>query len=258
MRLLAFVVMLCWSVLAGSAPGQAGAVSTASMAFCGLTHPVAKYREYQGQIRKACEFQHAQPQSSPICQRGSLDLCHQKTVLWGYDQHTDTDRAGERRFLKDVKGLAFTTRSDINLESAYRLGTYGLRYHVVEFDYRNKSDWRFIALNMDATANLVYAYSWTVNVPQKVLGHYAYIMEKKSPLLLIDFVISLVLLPLDFCLMVICTTVGVIYGAITQPINSITGVPGGLWFCALSTWRAVVDTAIYVPRAIWATVTVFF
>lgn len=260
MKIVAFIVVLCWSLMAAPHPAQAeGLVASASMAFCGVTHPVASYRAYTGRIRQACEFQHAQPQSSQICRTGSnMGLCHQKTVLWGYDQHTDTDRAKDRRFLKDVSVLAFSSDSRINLESAYRLGTYGLRYHVVEFDYRKKSEWRFLALNMDATSNLVYAYTWLVNIPQKLISHYYYIMDKKSPLLLIDFVISLFLIPVDLGLMMVFTTVGVLYGGIAQPIDTLLGVPGGLWLCLVSTWHAVAGIVVYGVKAVWATLTVFF
>ncbi len=257
MKALIWIISLIFTLGIGERSASAGVVSSVSMGFCSLTHPVAKLKEYRGVIRKACEFQHAQPQRTMICQSNNA-LCHQKTVLWGYSEHTDTDRAADRRFLKDVKGLALSTRSDINLESSYRLGTYGIRYHAIEFDYRNKNNWRFIALNQDAASNLLYAYTWIVNLPQKIIRHYYYIMNTKQPSLIIDLIISLLLIPVDFAVMAVCTMVGVIYGAITQPINTIIGIPGGLWLGLLSTFHAVVDTIIFIPKAIWATLTIFF
>lgn len=73
------------------------------------------------------------------------------------------------------------------------LGTWGLSYSIFKHDY-NGANSKLIILDNDGISNMLYTYSYIVNLPQKYINQLAYVIDKGRYGLIIDLILAVPIL----------------------------------------------------------------
>lgn len=222
---------------------------------CEVLHPVETLETPDGV--QVCERQHLVRQAGDTCKADSNE-CDALTAYWSKSDHDYTDRQGESSpyAQDDPWFLSFTDDNRFNMEAAYKAGTYGLDWTVLLVNYNSKSTVAFAPMKFDGVSNLVYGISWLINVPQKFLHQVLYVIQIREPILLIDLLIGLVLLPLQIGLGVAATAAGLVGGSVLNPVDTILAIPGGIMLLVQTVIQAVWELLTCIPQA-WDIVVMF-
>jgi hypothetical protein len=245
--MIVFAVGLVGSFKDENLIGPRGTLERWAERVCEATHPVEIWSPHQG---RTCVRQHIIQNSSEWCKRpGGEDECNARTVWWSEIRHYYTDYQGgyngaaggpsKSGFVEDEPQFwAFTTDNRYNLLAAYRLGVYGTQWSTLFFDYDRRGNWQFVSFRFDGVSNVLYFWSWLINIPQKTINNAVYVADKE-PRLLIDVLFEVVMLPFECAVAIAATSVGVIIGTIFHPINTILAIPGGVWLALIAMWQAI-------------------
>lgn len=217
----------------------------AGEAYCAITHPVELVFKL-GKKPSTCEEQHVIQQ-----QAGGRD--EENVVWWPASHHVRTDVAGSKPWERSRPWLVlgFTKDNNINLEKAYMLGTHGISWSLYQHSYNGRGDSGLIAFEFDGVSNLLYGFSWLINIPQKFIHQSAFLIDKGHLHLLIDMVVLIFVLGFEIVLATFTTAIGAIAGTILNPLDTVFAIPGGVWL-ALETIIAAVFQTI---SAVWSLLT---
>lgn len=241
--------------------------STAAKFYCKATNPSQVFQPY---IIATCEQQHTIQQQDG----GRVDT----TVYWSGAYHTATDRknmqavwSNKQHF--DLSELTYkkpyednpaliwgesdqcTEANCYDLVAAYKMGTYGLRYHLIwtwhegskgkrpPYDV-SKGESTFLTTKWDGVSHLLYGISWVVNIPQKVVNYGAFILDGKGKdkkiqyWLFLDFLLLLIVIPIELILAVLGTVSGIVVGTVLNPLDTLFNIPNGIFLLAQTLWVA--------------------
>lgn len=254
---------------------ERGGLMAMSMRICESTHPMETWSVVRGveawktgttyntPQRHVCEKQHVIQQGGLLC-AGDLRSkeCDWRTVYWPRTLHQYTDSIGERVYQKDSTfDRGITSDNHYDLEAAYKMGAYGVPWSVMFVDYKDKqgltTDERgytggrthFVSLNMDGVSNLVYFWTWIVNIPQKYANLAVHIFNYNDPKLWVDFFVSFLWTVLiDLPLATASTLVGLVGGTVLNPVDTLFAIPGGAYLFFEAIWTGGVEFARAVPR----------
>lgn len=133
------------------------------------------------------------------------------------------------------------------------LGTWGLSYSIFKHDY-NGADSTLIIFDNDGISNVLYSFSYIINLPQKYINQWVYILDKERYSLSIDLVLAIPILIFEIVLAMVMGGIGFITGLILNPIDTIMAIPGGIVYAIDTSITAVWNTVLGLFRL----VTVFF
>lgn len=234
---------------------------TLSKGYCVITHPV----EWWGTVQKAdenpdirrnatCEKQHIIQQQSSYSYLDNKDKAN--TVFWAESYHSRTDRWNDKPWENKHpfwSNAGFTKDASRGLYEAYMLGTWGLSYSIFKHDY-NGADSTLIIFDNDGISNVLYSFSYIINLPQKYINQWVYILDKERYSLSIDLVLAIPILIFEIVLAMVMGGIGFITGLILNPIDTIMAIPGGIVYAIDTSITAVWNTVLGLFRL----VTVFF
>lgn len=199
-------------------------------AYCALTHPA----ELLGNVRNStCEKQH-------VIQQQSNGGHSANTVWWAASDHVRTDVWNDKPWQNNHPWmvLGFSDDNEKNLKKAYMLGTFGVNWSMFQHDYSGKKS-SLIMTDFDGVSNLLYGYSWLINIPQKIINRSAYITDKGHLHLWVDSLLLILVVFLEGAICLFCMVGGAVLGTVFNPIDTILAIPGGLWLAAETTVAAI-------------------
>lgn len=143
-----------------------------------------------------------------------------------------------------IKILTFYNKKSLeNLNIAAKLGEEYFPYAI--FLYNQRSNWFFLAKQLDAPSVLLYGYSWIINISQKILQQTDTIFKYRHKVVgvnyiqIIDDITNIASLFIEFPLSIFGTISGSIIGIICHPIDSITSILGMIYFIISTTLTAI-------------------
>lgn len=218
---------------------------TAGGAYCAITHPV-EFAFKLGNKRTTCEQQH-------VIQRQTDGGDIENIVWWPTSHHVRTDVTGSKPWesARPWLVLGFTGDNNVNLEKAYMLGTHGLSWSLFQHSYNGKGDSSLIAFEFDGISNLLYGFSWLINIPQKFIHQTAFLLDKGHLHLLVDMLILVFVLAFEAVIAIFITVVGAVAGSIMNPVDTLFAIPGGLWLA----FETVIAAIFQTVSAIWSLLT---
>jgi hypothetical protein len=208
--------------------------------YCSYSHPA----EYKYPIRQStCEEQHVIQQQS-----GGDNV--ENVVWWSASSHVRTDLWKDKVWENGRPWwvLSFTDDAKINLEKAYMLGTFGMSWATYQHSYHGRGDSSLVSLKFDGASNLLYFYSWFINMPQKYINMSAYIVDKQNWHLFVDIIISIFLMFIEGLIAIISTVIGVFAGSIINPVDTLCAIPGAIWLAVETTITAASQYMLGVWR----------
>lgn len=243
MKRFGFLFFFLFLGVVGAASADSVAYSAGKL-YCNLTHPA----EALSPIRQStCEEQH-------VIQQQAGGGHSNNVVWWSASSHIRTDSWNDRPWQESRPWVVvgFTEEADVNLEKAYMLGTFGNSWSFFQHSYRGSGDSEWIFLEFDGVSNLLYTYSWFVNLPQKYLNKSAYIADKGNWHLVFDMLLAVLVLALEGVFAIFLGVLGVVIGTLLNPIDTVFAIPGGIWLGVETTIAAVAQYLLGVWRLIAA------
>ena len=137
--------------------------------------------------------------------------------------------------------FGFSNENNYNLELAYKLGTYRTNYSLVLFENSKMNASKFIFINFDGLSNLLYAYSWIINTPQKWLHQVAYNFKTKSYRYLLDDLMWIIFAIIMIFIALIVGIYGSLISLVLHPINTIFVLPCGIWLLLKTTFVGIIQ-----------------
>lgn len=212
--------------------------------YCNIVNPMESIKPFR---LSTCEEQHVIQQQS-----GGTNI--DNIVWWSASEHVRTDLWSDKPWANNRPWfvLGFTGDNKDNLEKAYMLGTYGVSYSLFLHPYKGAGESSLIAAKFDGASNILYAWSFIINQPQKQINQLAYIVDKKHWRLLIDWVIGLAVAFIEVIVSILVGMLGAIIGTVFNPLDTLFAIPGAIILGVETIIPAFGQTAMGILRVIEA------